>query len=87
MSAINQPFDQQVANSDKQCIRELWVMVRYKVRMISQFDLIAICVKAFQKVKSTDWVKSFVKVNLHPDFRIDFVDWLNRIDKKSSGFA
>ncbi len=71
-----------MAKSDKQCIRELLDMVRYKVRMISQFDFIAICVKAFVKVKSTYWVKSFFKVNLHPDFHIDFVDWLKRIDKK-----
>jgi hypothetical protein len=81
VSAINQPYDQQVAKSDKQCIRELLDMVRYKVRMISQFDFIAICVKAFVKVKSTYWVKSFFKENLHPDFHIDFVDWLKRIDK------
>jgi hypothetical protein len=46
MSAINQSYDQHVAKSDKQSIRELLDMVRYKGRMISQFDLIAICVKA-----------------------------------------
>jgi hypothetical protein len=28
------------------------------------------------------WVASFKKVNLHPDHRISFIDWIKKIDEK-----
>ena len=47
---------------------------------IDQWDLIGICCNALKKVGKDAWISSFKRVNLHPDYRVDFVELLKRID-------
>ena len=83
MSAMNQPYDQAVAKSDKPALHEYLDVVSYTLRNITYLDLIAICVKALAKVKPESWTSSFKKVNLHPD-RVGALDWLRQIDEKNN---
>jgi hypothetical protein len=81
-SAVNQPYDQNVAKSDKRRIREFLDLVRLSRPMIDQSALVVVCVKALQKVSKQMWISSFTKVNLHPDHRISFIEWIKKIDEK-----
>jgi hypothetical protein len=81
-SAVNQPYDQHVAKSDKRSIRKLLDLFCCALKIISQSDLIVICVKALKTVSPPIWIASFKKVNLHPDHRISFIDWIKKIDEK-----
>ncbi len=40
------------------------------------------CIIALKKVKRESWIQSFRKVNLHPDFRVWFHEWLQKIQEK-----
>jgi hypothetical protein len=42
---------------------------------MSQWQVIAVCLMAFKKVKPAAWISSFRRVNLHPCFRRSFDDW------------
>ena len=79
-SAVNQPYDQSVAKADKANIRDLLDQIRFKLGVIDQWDLIGICCNALKKVSKDAWISSFKRVNLHPDYRVDSVEWLKRID-------
>jgi hypothetical protein len=81
-SDTNQPYDQAVAKDDKKNIRYLLDTCRIKIKNITQWDLIATCIIALKQVKSESWINSFKKVNLHPDFRIPFSEWLQKIKEK-----
>ncbi len=81
-SAMNQPYDQAMAKSNKRAIREYVDVIRFTLIIVTQWDLIAICVKALAKVKPESWISSFKKVNLHPDFRVGTLDWTRHIDEK-----
>lgn len=37
--------------------------------------------KSTRKGKKKYWVSSFKNVNLHPDFRISFLEWSKKIEK------
>ncbi len=82
-SAVNQPYGQHVAKSDKRSIRELLDLCCFTLKIISQSDLIVICINALKKVSCAIWIASFKKVHLHPDHRISFIDWIKKIDEKS----
>ena len=78
---VNQAYDQFVAKADKAAIRESLDLVRSNYPGIIKPELlIRICVEALQQVKPEKWVESFKRVNLHPDFRVSFEDWLRKID-------
>jgi hypothetical protein len=81
-SDTNQPYDQSVAKSDKANIRHLLDSTRTKLGNVTQWDLIAVCIIALKKVKKESWIQSFRKVNLHPDFRVSFHEWLQKIQEK-----
>lgn len=76
-SQVNQPYDQATAKEDKRQIRELLDSICFPLKsMIKQWELIGVCVHALQNVSSESWVSSFIKVNLHPDHRTSFSEWL-----------
>jgi hypothetical protein len=81
-SAVNQPYGQHVAKSDKRSIRELLDLCCFTLKIISQSDLIVISIKALKKVSYAIWIASFKKVHLHPDHQISFIDWIKKIDEK-----
>jgi len=55
-------------------------MARSKVQgNIDQWKLIGILIIAIKNLKEDVWVKSFKKVNLHPKFRVDYENWMQRI--------
>jgi hypothetical protein len=41
-----------------------------------------LCIQGLKKVKKEAWIDSFKKVNLHPEHRVAFPDWIKRIDEK-----
>jgi hypothetical protein len=76
-SQVNQPYDQATAKEDKQQIYELLDSIHFQLKsMITQWELIGVCVHALKKVSSESWVSSFIKVNLHPDHCTSFSEWL-----------
>lgn len=81
-SHINQAYDQSVAKTDKLKIRDIIDSVRShrKGKLLHQFDLVACCIAGLKKVPGDAWEKSFIKVNLHPDHRVNFDEWVKRID-------
>jgi hypothetical protein len=81
-SAANQPYDQHLAKSDKRCIHELLDLFHVLLKLVSQSDLIVICIKALKKVSAQMWIASFKKVNLHPDHSTSFVERIKKINKK-----
>ena len=80
-SHVNQPYDQGQAKADKRAARQLLELVRARVTShIDQWQLCAILCVALKNLPEQIWVNSFKKVNLHPDYRVSFKEWLNRID-------
>ena len=71
-----------MAKSGKQAIHELLDTFRPTLKIVSQYDLIAVCVKALKNVSREAWIGSFRKVNLHPDFCDNSLTWLKQTDKK-----
>jgi len=51
-------------------------------QQLDQWDLITICAIAISRSKADTWISSFKRVNLHPDYRLNFEDWLKRIGSK-----
>ncbi len=49
-SAVNQPYDQNIAKCDKRKIRELLDLYRFTLKIITQPDLIVICIKALKNI-------------------------------------
>ena len=85
-SQVCQSYDQYVAKADKREFRALLDAVRPHVhRVLSQWDVIIVMCRALQKVNGQQWVKSFIKVNQHPDHRVSFQEWAAKIDDKLVG--
>ncbi len=60
-SQVNQPYDQATAKDDKRRICELLDSILFPLKsMITQWELIGICVHALKKVSSESWVSSFI---------------------------
>ena len=79
-SHVNQPYDQETAQADKRASRQLLEMSRRKVSgNVDQWKLIGILIVAINNLNKDVWVKSFKKVNLHPNHRVDYNAWLQRI--------
>ena len=80
-SHVNQAYDQFQAKAGKSMARPFWDLARLHVKgHIDQWNLIAILIVTIKSIPGETWVKSFKRVNLHPDFRILFDAWLIRID-------
>ena len=82
-SQTNQAYDQIVAKKDKQKSTELLDVVRsMRKKVVNQWDLILICIHAFRKVGPEAWITSFKRVNLHPDHRLPFDEWIKKIESQ-----
>ena len=51
----------------------------YKIQL-DQWRLISVCIVALKHFTKDAWIKSFIRVNLHPDYRLSFVDWIKKIE-------
>ena len=82
-SQTNQAFDQQKAKEDKRNIRALLDASRYGLKVqLNQFSLISICIVALKHSTPSAWINSFIRVNLHPDHRLSFLDWIKKIESQ-----
>jgi hypothetical protein len=48
-------------------------------KIINQTYLIGACIHALKLGKKEDWINSFKKVNMHPDFCMPFPEWIEKI--------
>ena len=82
-SHVNQAYDQQVAKDDKctmrQCLSYLRQSEKLSKSIISGWDLIHVGLAAVRELSPDSWVKSFMRVNLHPKHRVAFPEWCVRI--------
>jgi hypothetical protein len=81
-SDTNQAYDASVAKADKASNQWLLDTVQPKLGVMTQWDLIAMCIIALKKVDKQSWISSFEKVNLHPHKRIPIDQWLKKIDRR-----
>jgi hypothetical protein len=82
-SDTNQAYNQLVAKADKRILRESLDKARGRISgIINQKVMIGLVIRSLSQVPSKTWVESFVGVNLHPDRRIPFEEWLKKIDSK-----
>ena len=82
-SQTNQAFDQQKAKEDKRNICSLLDTTRYGLKVqLDQFSLINICMVALKRSSKGAWINSFIRVNLHPDHRLSFIDWIKKIESQ-----
>jgi hypothetical protein len=82
-SHVNQSYDQQVAKDDKVTMRDCLSYLRQTERLskniISGWDLVHVGLAAVRELSPSSWVTSFKRVNLHPDHRVCFPEWCNKI--------
>lgn len=79
-SHINQAYDKFQAKQDKQVTRELLEMCRNSVTThVNNWQLIGILSVGIKNLPADIWKKSFIAVNMHPDHRISFQEWINKI--------
>lgn len=78
-SQRSQAYDQAVAKADKAYLHQFLDLAHPKIGIMSQWQVIAVCLMAFKKVKPDTWISSFRHVNLHPCFRRSFHDWCEEI--------
>jgi hypothetical protein len=83
-SDTDQAYNQLVAKADKRILRESPDKAGGRIYgIINQKVMIGLVIRNFlSQVPSKTWVESFVAVNLHPDGRILFEEWLKKIDSK-----
>ena len=53
--------------------------------VLNQMMLVAVICKSINRVPSSKWEESFMKVNLHPDHHMPFDEWLKKIDSQLEG--
>jgi hypothetical protein len=84
-SHVNQAYDQSVAKTDKRLIREKNDMLKSartgNNKVVDQYDTVGCCISALLDYPEKDWINSFIKVNMHPDHRVSFKLWLERIEE------
>ena len=82
-SHINQPYDANVALSDKKIQRMLTNKAHRIVgRYFDQWYLIAVAIEAQKLVNKEVWVSSFRKVNLHPKHRVNADEWIKVLERR-----
>ena len=82
-SQTNQAFDQQKAKEDKRNMRNLLDTTRSILNVqLDQWKLISVCIVALKRSTRSSWINSFIRVNLHPDHRLSFVDWIKKIESQ-----
>ena len=81
-SEINQPFDRFVARAGKRRAALTLDLMRraHFAAVIDQWMLVLVALEMLRDCKkSRVWENSFVAVNMHPDYRVGFKDWLQKI--------
>ena len=85
-SHVNQSYDQHVAKDDKSSMRGALAFLRRTSTVTKSVSLntdgwalIHVGLAAVRELSSDAWVRSFIKVNLHPHHRVAFPDWCKRI--------
>ena len=82
-SHVNQAYDQLTAKADKRLLNVNLIRIKKNLgQMMSQWHLIKIAADAQAKVSSNVWINSFVRVNLHPKYRLSFEDWVKKLESK-----
>ena len=78
-SQICQSYDQHQARQDKQVTGDLTEIARGRVSCMDQWALLGVLVVGIKNMDGRHWENSFKKVNQHPDHRVSFDCWLDRI--------
>ena len=81
-SEINQPFDRFVARAGKRRAALTLDLMRrsHFTSIIDQWMLVLVALEMLRDCnKSRVWENSFVAVNMHPDYRVGFQDWIQKI--------
>jgi hypothetical protein len=82
-SHVNQAYDQQVAKDDKTLMRAAINAVAPKLGInMNQWYLITCAIYAQNRIKKESWIDSFKKVNMHPQTRVPFNDWIKKLDDR-----
>jgi len=82
-SQVNQAYDQLVAKDDKRLLKQYLIKIKKNLQLgMSQWHLIKIAAHAQRQVPKESWIKSFIRVNMHPQHRLDFEAWMNKLDRK-----
>ena len=87
-SLCNQPFDRDVALKDKAQAREILALLRSTTTItrgvISQWDLVHVGL-AMVRQSGEPWETSFKMTNLHPETRLPFEQWIQKIKPMVQG--
>ena len=79
-SHINQPYDKFVAKSDKKQWKKNLDIIRQNGTVVDQLTMVAAVIGILNDSKS-QWEQSFKAVNMHPDKRISFEEWMKKCDR------
>ena len=81
-SAINQAFDKLVARAGKKrAARVISLMQRSHITpVIDQWYLVLVVLAMLRDCGASDvWTNSFIAVNMHPDYRVGYDEWMQKI--------
>jgi hypothetical protein len=83
-SQVNQAYDQQVAKADKANMRKNLELVRRTLggQALDQWVLISLAIQSQAMVPRDVWIKSHNNVNTNPKTRVDFAQWIKKLDAK-----
>ena len=81
-SGLNQPFDKKVAKDDKVMMRDILSLLRTSTSItrgvVDQYGLVHVALRCVSQFGEA-WETSFRWVNMHPDHRLSFKDWIKKI--------
>lgn len=88
-SHVCQAYDQDVAIKDKitmrSCLDYLRQSEKLQKNVIDGWDLIHVGLAAVRELDPKSWITSFTRVNLHPRHRVEFPQWIERIEQFLQG--
>lgn len=84
-SQTNQAYDQSVAKWDKKLVSEGLSDFKTGGGKLDQLSLCTIVARQISKTPPDAWVKLFIKVNLHPNKKIPFDEWIKKIAGQLEG--
>ena len=80
---IQIPLKPLKAKEDK---RNMWTLLDSTRSILNvqlvQWKVIAVCIVAVKASTRGAWINSFIRVNLHPDHQLSFVDWIKKIESQ-----
>ena len=82
-SQVNQAYDQFVAKEDKKVMfKRLNCVQPILGQAMDQWYLIACAIDAQNSISSDVWIRSFERVNMHPQSRKPFDEWLRILETR-----